>query len=341
MNTKENAPRRTGRPSIEQIKSYSRGQAKSILERLGINGELLSGKHGPCPNCGGTDRFRFDDKDGEGTFYCNKCGAGDLFKLLQLCKQWTFPEALNAVAELFGYGNESNLPISTKHVALVPPASTPEPDPSKQRKLEEVWSESIEVKEGDPVWLYHRKRGLCIREIPDDIRFHTSLPFYGDGKYVGNYPAMVAKVSNPDGSIATLHRTYLTPDGQKAFGPKSRKLMSPAMPGALRGSAIRLFPVADTLGIAEGIETAIACTLATGIPTWAAISSTLLPQVMPPRTVHRIIIFADRDESGAGQKAGKLAAERFVKEGFKVKLIPAPNEGEDWLDVYIKDQANG
>ncbi|WP_435052153.1 primase-helicase zinc-binding domain-containing protein [Escherichia coli] len=40
-------------------------------------------RHQPCPVCGGSDRFRFDDREGRGTWYCNQCGAGDGLKLVE------------------------------------------------------------------------------------------------------------------------------------------------------------------------------------------------------------------------------------------------------------------
>jgi putative DNA primase/helicase len=43
----------------------------------GLTPEQLSDKHQPCPLCGGKDRYRFDDKDGTGSWYCNKCGGKD------------------------------------------------------------------------------------------------------------------------------------------------------------------------------------------------------------------------------------------------------------------------
>jgi hypothetical protein len=46
-----------------------------ILTALGVPAKFLRNWHGPCPMCGGKDRFRFDDKDGKGTFFCNGCGA--------------------------------------------------------------------------------------------------------------------------------------------------------------------------------------------------------------------------------------------------------------------------
>src|SRR3546814_8107148 len=49
----------------------------SILPQFGISPSYLTGKQTPCPTCGGKDRFRFDNKDGRGTYYCNKYGPGD------------------------------------------------------------------------------------------------------------------------------------------------------------------------------------------------------------------------------------------------------------------------
>src|SRR5690348_13963485 len=53
----------------------ARGRWREILPCLGVETRYLTNKHGPCPLCGGKDRFRFDDKNGDGTYYCNQCGA--------------------------------------------------------------------------------------------------------------------------------------------------------------------------------------------------------------------------------------------------------------------------
>jgi putative DNA primase/helicase len=43
----------------------------------GLTPDQLANKHQPCPLCGGKDRYRFDDKDGTGSWYCGKCGGKD------------------------------------------------------------------------------------------------------------------------------------------------------------------------------------------------------------------------------------------------------------------------
>ncbi len=49
----------------------------------GAGGEGDENRHQACPVCGGSDRFRFDDKEGRGTWFCNQCGAGDGLKLVE------------------------------------------------------------------------------------------------------------------------------------------------------------------------------------------------------------------------------------------------------------------
>jgi putative DNA primase/helicase len=86
-----------------------------ILTQLGINSEYLTNRHMPCPGCGGKDRFRFDDKEGRGTFYCNGGGSptsGDGFALLQHVFGWSFATAANEVRNiLYGECPTSNQPF--------------------------------------------------------------------------------------------------------------------------------------------------------------------------------------------------------------------------------------
>lgn len=85
-----------------------------VLKRLGIAEEFLRNKHGPCPACGGRDRFRFDNLGGRGGFYCNCCGAGDGFKLLRLVHDWTFAEARRRVIEIAGLEGAPSAPRAAR-----------------------------------------------------------------------------------------------------------------------------------------------------------------------------------------------------------------------------------
>ena len=85
----------------------------------------------------------------------------------------------------------------------------------------------------------------------------------------------------------------------------------------LTASAIRLYPVAATMGLTEGIETAIAVHKATGMPVWA-----------------------DRDT--AGRDAAVAAAERFREEGRTVEVrYPRLDRKSDWNDVLREQGVEG
>jgi len=93
-----------------KIKEEATGKWVDICRQLGIK-IREDGKHGPCPMCGGTDRFRFDDKQGRGTYYCNQCGPGDGVKLVQQVVGIDFKEAMETwyggdnAPNLSGYGD--------------------------------------------------------------------------------------------------------------------------------------------------------------------------------------------------------------------------------------------
>ena len=101
------------------------------------------------------------------------------------------------------------------------------------------------------------------------------------------------------------------------------------------GSAIRLFPYQDTLGIAEGIETAISAYAIFGIPTWAAISAAMLVKWTPPHIVRKVYVFGDNDDSFTGQLAAyRLGwALKNNKPLDVVRVIIPDIRGADWNDV--------
>ena len=76
----------------------ARHRWREILPQFGIDTRFLTNKPGPCPLCGGKDRYRFDDREGDGTYFCNQCGPGPGILLLRKLKDWdqALPYALEA-----------------------------------------------------------------------------------------------------------------------------------------------------------------------------------------------------------------------------------------------------
>jgi len=99
---------------FETAKQNLVGRWPATLAGLGVAAHHLVDKHGPCPGCGGTDRFRFDDKDGRGTWICSQGGgtpaSGDGFDLLiHTGRAANYSGALRLATEFLG-GNAASAP---------------------------------------------------------------------------------------------------------------------------------------------------------------------------------------------------------------------------------------
>lgn len=292
------------------------GRWPGILTTLGIDPKFLSNRHGPCPLCGGRDRWRFDDK-GRGTWYCTHDGAGDGISLLQKLKGWSFKETARQVEAIIGV------------VPLTPPRRDFD-DAQKRQALRQAYRESRPVSEGDPVWNYLTRRA-GIKTVPDNLRFHPSLRYDG----AKSFPAMLGIVTMPDGKPSTMHRTWLDGNGWKAPVDEPKKVMS----GAIKSGAIRLAPVEPRLGIAEGIETALAASVLFGLPVWAAISANGMQQWEVPEGVSEVVIFSDNDENYTGQTAAYALAKSLSLKGLKAEVLVPAKAGTDWADVAAEEVA--
>jgi len=141
---------------------------------------------------------------------------------------------------------------------------------------------------------------------------------------------MVARVDSLDGELIGVHRTWIErgPDGM--WWRRDR-----AMLGCAAGGAVRLAPAAETLLIAEGIETCLAPMQATGQPTWAALSTSGMIALELPPIVREVVILADHDRSGAGERAAHTAAQRWLREGRRVRIAMPPQPGWDFADMLL------
>ncbi|KNV02438.1 DNA primase, partial [Salmonella enterica subsp. enterica serovar Reading] len=93
------------------------GHWSRILPALSV--KVIKNRHQACPVCGGSDRFRFDDKEGRGTWFCNQCGAGDGLKLVEKVFGVSASEAAGKVDAVTG-----NLPPVALEVIAAAEAET-------------------------------------------------------------------------------------------------------------------------------------------------------------------------------------------------------------------------
>ncbi len=91
------------------------------------------------------------------------------------------------------------------------------------------------------------------------------------------------------------------------------------------------------LAIGEGIESCAAAMRAcASLPVWAALSTSGLKALPlpPPPIASCVIILADHDSDGAGERAAETAALRWLREGRRVRIAMPPKFG-DFNDVLV------
>jgi hypothetical protein len=151
-----------------------------------------------------------------------------------------------------------------------------------------------------PVERYLRSRN--IDRCPESIRYLPASDRYP-------WPAMIVAAGVPDEPepgvytlpperLTGVHLTYLARDGSgKAPVNPSRRML-----GRIKGSPLALMPPNDgnAIVIAEGIESALAAHIATGLGAWAAASAGFLPALADevPDFVECVAVFVEDDPAG-------------------------------------------
>jgi putative DNA primase/helicase len=300
------------------LRDRCRGRWFGILTALGVHSRYLVNRHGPCPICGGKDRFRWDDKEGDGTFYCNQCGAGSGVDLVMRFRDVAFVEAAPMIEQAMGDCRSE-------------PARRQRSPADARAELNALWRASCPVRIGDHVDQWMRRRGVLLTAYPSCLRSHPELRH--SGPPVTMHPGMLAKVTDTTGRAVMLHRTFMTMDGAKAAVNPVRMFCAGKVPS---GSAVRLAPEGPVMGIAEGLETALATMQLFGTPCWAALNAGLLEKFRPPPMVKQLVIYGDNDANQVGQRAAWALAAK-LSDSIKVDVsIPARSDS-DWNDVLTKE----
>jgi putative DNA primase/helicase len=320
----------------------------SVLKRAGAEA-FLTGRSGPCPFCGGTDRYAYVYK--WGGWRCFRCTDGKITHcskfLMKFMGYSSFKELADHIRDFYGVGTGNTAVDSTPRPAVPP---TPKPrviDPVKAlARIDTIWSAARPVTAGDPVDRYLRFRLPGLKEVPVQIRTHPALEYWdaplepgGKPIFVGKFPAMVVLGYDAAGKVVQVHKTYLTSEGSKAAvkNPKKTDIGIGCNSFALRLGE----PSGDTLGVSEGIETGLAATLLDGIPVWPCHSSTIMANFVLPEhlcgRVKMMVIYADSDEVKNGKKAGSAAAAvlatRLRKERVRSLIVRPAKVLRDMADL--------
>ena len=181
---------------------------------------------------------------------------------------------------------------------------------------------------------YLRCRGISQGGMMSALRFHPKCWHREEGQTRSMpRPAMIAAVTDGEGALQGVHRTWLAPDGQgkAAVNPERRAM------GHLLGNAVRLTSQDDILVVGEGIETMLSLSEAIpGLPVWASLSSGHLGAVRLPEGLQRLYVAIDRDP--AGRRAAERLSARATEFGVSVRVLePGLGDFNDDLRANGKD----
>jgi phage/plasmid primase-like uncharacterized protein len=313
-------------PSQERIERARAVRIEVEAQRRGIKLHRKGGDiAGPCPKCGGTDRFVITPhggKNGLDIWFCRGCEAGgDVIAFVRHCGGCSFDDAIATIA-----GNSGS--------SIAEPSEKPQRNlrpEEKTARAREWWSRAHDI-HGTIAEQYLRSRG--IRELPPDpdgvLRFHPHCPFGDNGQTL---PCMLALVRDirTDAPLAVL---------RTAFGPAGEKIGRMAF-GPTKGGAVKLWDDAEVttgLVIGEGVETVLGASAIAHRgtllrPAWATIDAGHLQHFPVLAGIEALTILADHDESGTGQEAAQQCARRWVAAGRDVEVFLPKNPGEDFNSI--------
>jgi hypothetical protein len=271
---------------------------------------------GPCPNCGGTDRFAVNTK--RQVFNCRGFGGGDVIGMVQHALGLDF---LGAVEFIAGRRNEVSVQVAQK-------LRREQQQPCDQQDREPV-------DDCRPLWLWRQRQPITsspaeryLREargyegsIPTTLGYlpprheHPSALIAAFGLATEPEPGVLAI---NDTCVKGVHLTRLNPDGSGKAGTDADKIIV----GQSLGSPIVLAPPNDGLGLAitEGIEDALSIHQATGLGAWAAGSAGRLPALADaiPAYIDSVTVIGHRD--AAGERGAMDLVTKLRARGFDTRL---------------------
>jgi phage/plasmid primase-like uncharacterized protein len=312
--------------TFSQIKEAIEGRERELLGALRIT-PPAPGKRIRCPLPYHEDKnpsWRWDASDG--CYHCT-CSHGDILDLIQQMGHASkASEAAAWAADALG------LHDAQPRRPAPQPAEAPADEPKDYTQSVLNIVRRCEPLAGTPAEAYLKIRKITVKPSAD-LMYCGKVRDSGSGL---DFPALIGLVRDKAGEFMNaIHRTYLLHDGS-GKASVGKKALNP-----FGGGSIRLLPLDDrgVLGIAEGIETALAAAQIFWVPVWSAISAGNLASWQWPDGLKEIIIFADSKKPGKPgeeiQKSIDALYERVIATGV-VCRIQYPLCGDDFNDDLAK-----
>lgn len=286
---------------------------QTILNYYGF--EVTNNKHVDCKICNSKKSFRINNYQGSLRWIC-KCGSGGVVDLLMKTTSKDFVTLANEIDLTFG--NDSRDDRVT--------------EPKVNDRLSQAIKRWREIKpvEGTQAQDYLNARGISVMPR-QGVKFSEKEFNSESGRF---FPCMYAIASNEYGEAIQRHLTYL--DGTRK-APVEKQKIALSLQEYSGPISVKLFPVKSTLGIAEGIETALSAHTVDKLPVWSTLNATLMKKFRAPTGVDTLIIYADNDLNGTGLACAMECANRnLLSPNYVERVIVKWPEKPDFNDYLLE-----
>ena len=314
-----NSVRVDGDSQINRVLREFNGAWRQTLENYGCH--LPSGRHhGPCPVCGGKDRFRFDDKEGRGTWFCSQCDPQSGGGLLLLSRFLGKP-TIEVANELLGNTPErSRAPVYRSFMSE---------DQIRKANHEQA------------------RKGAEALLASSELRAHPYMSDRGlDGQWLVNGEPIMGKdrVVIQPGELMLVPAYKAEGDGSKLVNVqkiKANKEKRPLFGGDMAGVYHKLDGHQKLIAIAEGYATGVTVNQVTGATTYVAFQTGNLASVSAwvagqhPGVL--VVFFADHDEldiTHQWRPGEKFAKDAAAPIGATVALPPELGDWDDYRQAH-------
>jgi hypothetical protein len=318
--------------AIEQARAIS---IMEVAERYGLrlrkNGRDFVG---PCPLCGGEDRFALHPTRGWLCRGCNLDGGDAIALVRHLEGGCGFAEAVTILVGERAVSGAAYHPVAAARERTRRAAEEHAEREASARKALKQFDEASRDLGPAMVWLRDvRKLRGFERLIGPTLRFHPEVPWLDEGDTLTRHPALLALMRDvvTDRPVA-VHRTALSPDGRTKIGRKMR--------GPTRGAAIKIerrWSNRETLAVAEGLESALAGRQLGMRRIWAMGSTGSIAKLPVLDGVTRLILCRENDENGASAKACAECGDRWRQAGREVQIVQPPPHLSDLNDLVMEE----
>jgi phage/plasmid primase-like uncharacterized protein len=294
-------------------------QIERVIEERGIKLRGRVERSGPCPRCGGRDRFSINTR--KQIFLCRQCQrAGDVISLVQFLDGVNLRDAVESLTNHRPHPAPKHKSIQRDVAHNVPESGTQSAtryEQAQHAKARWLWARRQPITGSIAERYLRRVRGIIGPYPPTLGYLPPSKPEH--------HPAMIAAYGLPESTtsiitenkITAVQITLLKPDGSGKADIKPNKITI----GSPADMPMVLAPINDLLGLAicEGVEDALSVHQATGLGAWASGGASFMPKLAAtvPDYVEAVTIFAHDDE--AGQRGAIELAEALTRRGIEVR----------------------